>query len=98
MGAVTDTGPEEDTQGQMRIFTGRKDRHMFVNNLSATIGVPLLRLPVRELDDVEKLVWNSPALGNAAGRRWRWAKEPEKQSGSRRFECRTVRTSGLLMP
>lgn len=83
MGAVKDTGPEEDTQGQMRIFTGRKDRHMFVNNLSATTGVPLLRLPVRELDDVEKLVWNSPALGNAAGRRWRWAPRLDRQCQSR---------------
>jgi hypothetical protein len=68
MGAVTDTGPEEDSQGQMRLFTGRKDRHMFVNNLSATTGVPLLLLPVRELDYAQK---TRLELTRAWQRRWK---------------------------
>ena len=34
----------------------RKDRDMFVNNLFASTGVPLLRLPVQELDQLERLI------------------------------------------
>jgi hypothetical protein len=68
MGAVTDTDSEENTQWQMRLFTGRKDRHMFVNDLSATTGVPLLRLPVRELDYVQK---TRLELTRAWQRRWK---------------------------
>ncbi len=44
-----------------------KARDIFVNNLFASTGVPLLRLPVRELDQLERLVkelsvaWNHRA-------------------------------------
>jgi len=34
----------------------RRTRDMFVNNLFASTGVPLLRLPVQELDQLERLV------------------------------------------
>lgn len=43
-------------------------RDMFVNDLFASTGVPLLRLPVRELDRMETLVTK---LTQAWHRRWK---------------------------
>lgn len=45
----------------------RKERDMFVNLLFASTGVPLLRLPVHELDQLERLV---EELTKAWHRRW----------------------------
>jgi hypothetical protein len=59
-------GIELDDDSHQR--ADRKGRDMFVNNLFASTGVPLLRLPVRELDDLEKLV---SELTRAWHRRWR---------------------------
>lgn len=52
-----------------------KKRDIFVNQLFASTGVPLLRLPVQELDDLEKLV---SELSKAWHRRW---KTLEMESG-----------------
>jgi hypothetical protein len=46
----------------------RKERDMFVNRLFASTGVPLLRLPVQELDHLERLV---EELTKAWHRRWK---------------------------
>jgi hypothetical protein len=46
----------------------RRERDMFVNNLFASTGVPLLRLPVGDLDNLEKLV---AELTRAWHRRWK---------------------------
>ena len=45
-----------------------KERDMFVNLLFASTGVPLLRLPVQELDQMERLV---EELTRAWNRRWK---------------------------
>ncbi len=45
-----------------------KKRDMFVNMLFASTGVPLLRLPVEELDHLEKLV---SELTKAWHHRWK---------------------------
>ena len=46
----------------------RNERDMFVNQLFASTGVPLLRLPVGELDQLERLV---AELTRAWERRWK---------------------------
>ena len=45
-----------------------KERDMFVNLLFASTGVPLLRLPVQELDQMERLV---EELTRAWNHRWK---------------------------
>lgn len=59
-------GIELDDNSHQR--ADRKDRDRFVNELFASTGVPLLRLPVEELDDLEKLV---SKLTKTWQRRWR---------------------------
>ncbi|MEZ5387413.1 MAG: DUF2726 domain-containing protein [Prosthecobacter sp.] len=59
-------GIEVDDDSHQR--ADRKERDQFVNNLFASTGVPLLRLPVRELDHLEKLV---SELTKAWHRRWK---------------------------
>lgn len=58
-------GIEVDDASHQR--ADRKERDMFVNKLFASTGVPLLRLPVSELDHLEQLV---AQLTAAWHRRW----------------------------